>query len=293
MKKILFIYNPLSGLQNTSQKIDYVIDRFQENNILIQFYRISNTNQDMLVNILGDNNFSYIIIVGGDGTLNSIINLMFKNNINLPVGIIPTGTCNDFASSLNLPSTFDKCIDIIINGQQLEVDVGLINQERYFLSTCAGGILTDVAFKTDNKLKKNFGPLAYYLQALSQMADIRPFNLKIQTDTQTIEEEILLFLISNGTQAGGFSNLMTEADISDGIMDIVLIKNCHPLDLANLAFSVMSSNSLKNKNVLSLKTKNCTIEGNNNILLTFDGEEGCCLPLNIEFINKALKVFIG
>ena len=125
------------------------------------------------------------------------------------------------------------------------------------------------------------------------MADIKPFTLKLQTDTELLEEEIFLFLITNGTQAGGFSNLITEANISDGMMDIILIKNCHPIDLANLAFSVLSSNSLKCKNIINLRTKNCTIEGSNNLLLTFDGEEGSSLPLSINFINKALKVFVG
>ena len=102
----------------------------------------------------------------------------------------------------------------------------------------------------------------------------------------------LLFCILNGTHGGGFSNLLKDADISDGLMDIIIIKNCYHIDLANLFFRVLSQESLNNKNALRIKAKECFIEGPNDVYLSIDGEKGPSLPVQAKFLHKTLKVFV-
>lgn len=292
MKKVIFIYNPLSGHRSVPKKLDYIIERFMEKDLLLQPYRIFNDEHDNLPDVLKKGEYSYAIISGGDGTINLIVNTMLKNNITLPVGIIPSGTCNDFARSLNIPSDMKRCLDIILAGKTADIDLGLINEEKYFLNTCAGGIFVDVSFNTSSELKRNIGPLAYYIKALSEVTNIKPVRLKINTDWETIEQEFLLFLIVNGKHAGGFSNVIEKADISDGLMDILLIKNCSHMDLPGLLFKVLSNDFLNDKNVLWLRTKKCLIEGSIDVALSIDGEKGDGLPIGVRFINKALKVFV-
>lgn len=292
MERAILIYNPKSGHRSVPNKLDYIIKRFMDNNVLIQPYRIDNDDPAKLLSVLRQGDFSYVVISGGDGTVNSVINTILKNSIELPVGIIPSGTCNDFARSLNIPSDLRRCLDIILSGNTAEIDAGLINEERYFLNTCAGGIFVDVSFSTSSELKRNFGPLAYYIKALGEVTSIKPFKLKVKTDTQTIEQEFLLFLILNGKHAAGFSNVIQEADISDGLMDVLLIKNCLNIDLAGLLFKVLSNEFLQDKNVVWLRTKECDIEGSKDVALSIDGEKGKGLPIRVKFINKALKVFV-
>ncbi|MDP2930153.1 MAG: lipid kinase, partial [bacterium] len=167
-----------------------------------------------------------------------------------------------------------------------------INEDKYFLSTCAGGIFVDASYRTHSELKKNFGPFAYYLKALTELKSIKPFKLKIKTDTDNIDEKVLLFVILNGKHAAGFPNFSNDADFSDGMMDIVMIKNCLHIDLAGLFLKVLSNSSLKDKNVTTLKTSSCVIEGSSDIALSVDGEKGPNLPINVRFINKALNVFV-
>ena len=248
--------------------------------------------EDHISALMTEGGFSYVISSGGDGTLNFVSNIMLKNDVDIPLGIIPTGTCNDFASILNLPSDIKECVDIILGGKTIEVDVGLVNEEIYFLSSCAGGIFVDVSFNTNNELKKSFGAFAYYLKAIGEMANIRPFRISIQTDKEVLEEDILLFFILNGKQAGGFANIVDSADYTDGLMDIVLVKDCSHIDLAGIFFSVLSNSGINNKNVIIITTNSCTINGPQDIVLSIDGEKGPCLPVNIRFINKALKVFM-
>ncbi|MDD2400981.1 MAG: YegS/Rv2252/BmrU family lipid kinase [Clostridia bacterium] len=291
MKKAIFIYNPFSGNRSNINNLDFVLEYALKHDTYLIPYRIEGLNA-RLYEILENNEFDFAIISGGDGTLNSIANILLQNKFNLPIGIIPSGTCNDFALSLGIPGNIEKSLDIIFSGNIMEVDVGLINDDKYFLNSCAGGLFVDVSFNTNSELKKNFGPLAYYLKALSEVTHMKSFNLKLNTDTGVIEEDALLFFILNGTYGGGFANLINDADISDGLMDIILIKKCAHIDLANLFFNVLTQESVNNKYALRLKTKQCEIEGYNNVQLSVDGEKGPMLPVKIRFLHRALSVFV-
>ncbi|NSW90640.1 MAG: YegS/Rv2252/BmrU family lipid kinase [Firmicutes bacterium] len=292
MEKAILVYNPLSGQRSVPYKIDHIIGRFMDNDILIQPFRTYNIEEDKLLDILNNGNYSRVIISGGDGTINTVVNIMLKNNINLPIGIIPSGTCNDFARCLRIPSNLDKCLDIVLSGKTIKIDVGIVNGEKYFLNTCAGGILVDVSFSTSGELKKNIGPLAYYLRALGEMANIRPFNLKLTANGQNIDVDALMFIILNGRHAAGFNNIAGTADLTDGLMDIIIIKNCWHIDVAGILLKVLANDLLSHKSIISLKAKFCVIEGDSNVALTLDGEKGPGLPISVEFINKHLSVFV-
>lgn len=282
----------MSGGQHIVNKMGYIINRFQENDILLQPYKFPGKGSEKLLSILKENSYDFVAAAGGDGTLNYIVNLLLKNDMKMPLGIIPSGTCNDFAGSLGVYPPLHNCLDTILKGRTAEVDVGLINNKDYFLSTCAGGVFVGVSFNTHSELKKNFGPFAYYLKGLTEVANIKPFRLEVETEKENINEDVLLFLILNGRHGGGFPNLIREADVTDGIMDIVLIKSGSHIDLAGLFFKVLANDSLNDKNVTILRARSCLIKGNADIDVSVDGEKGPSLPLKVEFINKALKVFV-
>lgn len=245
-----------------------------------------------LVELLKSGQYDFIMASGGDGTVNYVGNMIIKEKLHVPMGIIPSGTCNDFASMLNIPNKLEDCLDIILEGKTKKVDAGLVNDEKYFFSSFAGGAFVDVSFSTHNELKKTFGPFAYYLKALGEVRSLKSFRMKFETDDEIIEEEILLFFILNGVQAGGFNNLIKDADYSDGLMDVVIIKNCNPIDVASIFFKVVGKGIPDdNKNVIKLKTKRCLIESYDDIAVAIDGEEGCCLPANIEFVQRGIEVF--
>jgi YegS/Rv2252/BmrU family lipid kinase len=292
MKRILFVYNPLSGLRNLPRKLDTIIRRFWENDILVQPFRICGDEQDKLLSVIENGDFIYVVVSGGDGTVSLVINTLLKNGIKLPVGLIPSGTCNDFAGSLGIPAEVRKCLDIILAGNTAEVDVGLINEERFFLNTCAGGNLVDASFNTSSELKRNIGPLAYYLKAVSELTNIKPVRLRIVTDDETVEQDSLFFLIINGRHAGGFSNLLQDADIADGLMDVLLLKNCPHIELPSLVIKVLSNDFIYDRNVVWLRTGACRIEGSGDIPVSLDGERGGGLPINVRFLKRALKVFV-
>ena len=292
MKNAAFIYNPSSGDQSIAQKLDFIIEKFQHRGVLLHPCRLRDINEERILEILGQCKYDFIVISGGDGTLNSIINTLLKNNISIPLGIIPSGTCNDLARCLNIPNDLKQCLDIILGDNLIDVDVCQAGNDKYFLSTCAGGLFVDASFDTHNELKKNFGPFAYYLKAISEIANLKSFHLKITTEKDVIEDDVFLFLISNGKHAAGFQNIIMDADFSDGLMDIVLIKNCSHVDLAGLFFKVLSNESLTDKNVIKIRANHCLIESNNNIILSLDGEKWEPLPQEIRVCHQGLQVFV-
>ena len=292
MEKTLFIYNPLSGSRNVAGKLDYIIGRFMDENILTIPFRLGSNGHDKLSEALCQGSYTSVVVSGGDGTVNTVANAILRSGLKLPMGIIPSGTCNDFARSLNIPSDIKRCLDIILAGKTTEIDAGLLNEQTYFLNTCAGGNFVDVSYNTSSELKRNIGPLAYYMKALGEMTNLKPVMLKITTDNEIIEQEFFFFLILNGRHAAGFRNVIQEADLSDGYMDILLLNSCPPMELAGLFFKVLGNEFLNDRNVIWLRTKSCTIEGTGDFSISVDGEKWNTLPVTINFINKILKVFV-
>lgn len=292
MKKVLFIYNCMSGQRAIPMKLDLIIQNFQKHGFMVLPYRVDGQLPHTIAEIAKQEKPDCIAVSGGDGTVSGIVDILLKNNIDIPVGIIPSGTSNDMARNLDIPFDYAKCVDIIAQDKTTQVDVGLINEKTHFINTCAGGIFVDVSFNTSNELKKSIGPLAYYIKALTEVKNIKPVNLKIKTDNQIFEDQFFLFIIVNGRHAGGFNNILDKADISDGCMDIILLKNCSYIDLPALFFKVLANDFINDKHVLWLRTKECTIECNEQIPLTVDGEEGEGLPVHVRFLNRRIKMFV-
>lgn len=291
MKRALFVYNPVSGGHKVPHELDYILASFQRNGILVQPYRLVDASNDYLVSALKSSIYDFVIASGGDGTINFVASILLDNQIKMPIGIIPSGTCNDFAKCLGINS-LKESINIILEGKKLDCDVGYINNCHYFLSTFAGGNFVDVSFSTNSELKKNFGPLAYYLKGLSEVANIKSFDLKVTADEQIIEGTFILFLIVNGKQAAGIPNLLNDADFTDGYMDIILVKKCSNISLASIFFKVLSKEAVNDKNVIILKAKKCELISDSPIALTVDGEKSELFPASIEFKHRLLEVFV-
>lgn len=292
MKNALLVYNPKSGNRNVPKKLDYIIGRFLENDTVVVPYRFEGNSIDRLTKILNDERYSYVVVSGGDGTVNLIASELLKAGLDIPIGIIPAGTCNDFARSLNIPLDLNKALNIILEGNVAQIDAGLINNEKYCLNTCAGGNFVDASYSTSNEFKKNFGPLAYYLKGLGEVTNLKPIRLKLTTDDELIDDDFYLFLILNGKHAAGFSNLSNNADLSDGFMDILLLKSCPHIELAGLIFKVLNNEFYNDKNVMWVRTAKCTIEGSNSFSLSIDGEKWKTLPITIQYLKQVLKVFV-
>ena len=152
MRKAKLIYNPNSGEKSIVNSLDFIISIYQKNNITLIPYRIDKNECIDKAFLDIDDTYEHLIIAGGDGTIDIIINAMKNLNINLPVGILPVGTANDFAHSLGLEFDIKKAVDNIINSNPRNFDIGKIN-DKYFINVASAGMFTDVSQKINPDFK--------------------------------------------------------------------------------------------------------------------------------------------
>ena len=286
--KVKFIYNPYSGENLILSKLDKVISLHQEAGYTIVPYRITaGEDVGVALNDIKDGNYKYILIAGGDGTVDSVVNAMAKSGISLPIGILPVGTANDFSKFLGMPSDVEEACKQILSSEVKSVDLGSIN-DKYFVNVASTGLFTDVSQKTDVNLKNTIGKLAYYLKGLEELPNFRKLHVNILSKEVEFDGEMYLLLVFNGATAGNF-NLATRADACDGLLDI-MFKAVQIYELLPLFIKVLKGEHLDSNKVLYFKTDYLKVECHEDIVTDIDGEKGPDFPLEIKCIKGGLKI---
>ena len=294
MKKIKLIYNSGAGQSKFKYFLDTTIEKFMQNGIEVSVFRASKkTNLYEYLKDVDNEDCYAIVVAGGDGTINRVVNVIMKNNIKTPLGIIPAGTSNDFARHIKMPSNFSDCIDKILAGNVQQVDVGLAN-DKYFVNVCSAGLFTNASQKADKNLKNAVGKLSYFITAAEQLMKFRPFLVKIETEKEVITEKINLFLIFNGSSVGGIDKFTTDSSIQDGLFDIIILKNWKFYQVPSIVLNILSGKQQEDPNIIYLKEKWIKI---NKIKgkcddPDVDGDEGPKFPLEVKCIEKALNMFL-
>ena len=287
--KVKFIYNPYSGENVILSKLDKVISIHQEAVYTIVPYRITaGEDVGVALNDIKDGNYKYILIAGGDGTVDSVVNAMAKSGISLPIGILPVGTANDFSKFLGMPSDVEEACKQILSSEVKSVDLGSIN-DKYFVNVASTGLFTDVSQKTDVNLKNTIGKLAYYLKGLEELPNFRKLHVNILSKEVEFDGEMYLLLVFNGATAGNF-NLATRADACDGLLDIIMFKAVQIYELLPLFIKVLKGEHLDSNKVLYFKTDYLKVECHEDIVTDIDGEKGPDFPLEIKCIKGGLKI---
>ena len=288
MKKVRFIYNPYSGENNIINELDNVIKLHQEVGMTIVPYRIQKGKDLAEALDIIDETYSYILIAGGDGTVDSLVNAMKHRNIDIPIGILPVGTANDFGKFINMPSDVQEACKQILDSKPVAVDVGKINDD-YFINVASTGLFTDISQKIDSNLKNTIGKLAYYLKGIEELPNFRKLKVKLSSKECDYEGEMYLLLVFNGKTAGNL-NLATEAEITDGKLDVIMFKAIQIIELLPLFIKLLKGEHLDSDKVVYFKTDDVYIESPEDIVTDIDGERGPDFPLRIQCIKGGIKL---
>lgn len=289
MKRVKFIYNPYSGENAIIGRIDDVINIHQKAGYTIEPFRIDRDSdiKDAFENM--DDTYKYILIAGGDGTIDSVINKMKQNNVDLPVAFLPVGTANDFAKYLGIPSDVEEACNQIINSKIKRFDLGKINN-KYFVNVASTGVFTDISQKTDNSLKNTMGKLAYYVKALEEVTNLKCIQVKIESPVVNFEGKIYTLLVFNGQTAGNikFADL-SEAD--DGLLDVIVLKKEIITSALNNLFIKIKKGQLSDMDgVLYFKCSQLRVECDDDVVTDIDGEKGPDFPLEISCERRGIKI---
>lgn len=293
-KKVKLIYNPAAGDKSFNSYLDKFLKYFQAAGFKVDIYRSMEAGDFKYGLEDLDQSYEALIVAGGDGSASEMVDLMQKRKIDLPLGIIPAGTANDFASFLGMTQDIEQSIKRILNWKIKEIDIGKVNN-RHFLNICVGGIISQIAHGTETEMKNRLGKAAYYLQGLKEIPNIKSMNLKIETSKQVIEGDFLGFFIFNSKDAGGFKNIAKLASIDDGLFDLLAVKTGNILKLSSAAADLFNGKEIKNKNLVYLQDDyfKITMKTNQEQHCDLDGDKGPAFPLEIKLIPGAQKVFTG
>jgi len=289
MNKVKFIYNPYSGENSIITDIDKVIMVHQKYGYNVVPYRISLEYDLSMAFEDIDESYTYILVAGGDGTVDNVVNHMKKFNIDIPIAILPVGTANDFAKFIGMPQDVELACEQILTSKVRNVDIGKIN-EKYFINVASTGLFTDVSQKTDVNLKNTIGKLAYYVKGIEQIPSFRKLKIKVASEEMVYDGDMYLMLVFNGQTAGNFK-LAYKSQIEDGLLDVIIIKAGMIKDIIGLFIKMLKGEHLEDVNgLLYFKSDRIEIECHEDIVTDIDGERGPDFPLTIECEKGGLQI---
>ncbi len=295
MKKIRVIYNPSSGRQIIQRRIDNICKILMDEGYIIGKYATKKRLDAVRETVrCCKDDWDIIIACGGDGTINEIATGIMLGGRKIPVAILPTGTINDFANFMDLPTNTKEFCDMIINENTENVDLGKYN-DNYFVNVAAGGLLTNVAHQAPTELKNVLGRVAYYIEGLREIPKqkLNPITVKFESKEYINQEDILLFLISNSSSIGGFKKLAPTAEVQDGYLDCIIIKKSEIQDVITIFLNILRGEHIKHPNVEYFKTKKIKIDTLEKVHIDIDGEYAGSLPGVFEVVPNSFKVFVN
>ncbi|GAB4249349.1 MAG: diacylglycerol kinase family lipid kinase [Ekhidna sp.] len=289
-KKIFVIWNPFAGgkAMKICKKLSETLDERQID------YQVFDTNESKsatkTIEEFLDTSFTDLIIIGGDGTINESVNGL---KYDIPVSILPAGTGDDFIKNVWIGKTLDEQIETAVHGEVKRIDLGQCNDRKFVNGVGIGfdgQIVEDMASKRVPLLT---GHAAYYYHVLRILGGYRERLFDYQIDGQSLQKELILLTIGNGTTFGGGFKLMPEAKIDDGLLEICEIGKVSGLRrFLNInKLSGGTHGSLKEINFY--KAKSVKVEANDLLFAHIDGERMGQPPFEIEVLPAALSIRVA
>lgn len=295
--RILLIYNPMAGKGLFLSRLPEVIDVFTKAGFSVEAYPTQAPGDAVkkICSLSGD--YNMVVPAGGDGTLDEVVTgLVRSGRENIPIGYIPVGSTNDYASSLGLSGNILEDVGEIIAGEPYGVDVGILNEDHVFVYVAAFGAFTEVAYETDQGRKNTLGHVAYLLEGAKRLGDLKSYMMRVTVDGRTFQQDYIYGMITNSTSVGGMKNLTGKpADIllDDGLFEVTLIHTPrNVIELQEIIGTLMMP-SRESELVDTFTTSSIRLQSMKDIPWTLDGEYGgTYTEVSITNRKKAVKIML-
>ncbi len=292
MKRARIIYNPTSGRELFKRHLPEVLEALE-----IAGYESSchaTTGEGDAIEAAKKavvNGYDIIVAAGGDGTLNEVVAGVSQFDNRPKIGLIPMGTTNDFARAVHIPRDIQKAVDIIIKGDSIPVDVGLVN-DRYFINIAGGGRITELTYEVPSRLKTMLGQLAYYLKGIEMLPSINATKVRIEYDGEVFEDEAMMFLVGLTNSVGGFEKLAPNSSINDGKFSLLILKKVNIAEFIRLATLAIRGEHLSDPHVIHKKASHIKVTSEDKVLLNLDGEYGGEIPATFQNLYRHIEMFV-
>ena len=272
MKKLLFVMNPYAGMRKGAKALADIIAIFNRADYEVITYMTAGPGDGIQIVAKQASQVDLVVCAGGDGTFNETVNGLLASGCDTPVGYIPCGSTNDFASSLQLQTNPVKAAQAIVDGDVTRYDIGKFG-DRYFSYVASFGAFTKTSYNTPQSVKNALGHTAYLLSCVQELSQIRKEHLLIETSDQVIEDDFIFGAISNSTSVGGILTLdPKQVDMRDGKFELLLVRA--PRDLLELSDCIRALQTQKYNcaMITFLSTSSLTVYANPEMDWSLDGE---------------------
>ena len=210
-----------------------------------------------------------VAAVGGDGTVNEVVNGL--DGYDVPLGIIPLGTANDFARQVGIPADADHAMDVILQRKPRRLDTASLNGRR-FLNVSTGGVGAEATAETPSEVKESLGPVAYAIAGVRKLADFRARKARFIGDDFAYEGEFLMFAVGLTQATGGGTLVTPRASAVDGLLDLCIVEGMSRGDFARLTLRVKRGEHVGQPGVRYVQLASLSIESAESISVNVDGE---------------------
>lgn len=292
MKKMLFIVNPKSGREQIRSKLLEVLDLFSAAGYEIQIHITQRQKDAAEAAARWGQEKDLVVCSGGDGTLNEVISGMMELPRAPLLGYIPSGSTNDYASSLEIPKQTMDAARNVLEGQPFPIDVGKFCKDRYFVYIAAFGAFTEISYQTSQDKKNLLGHQAYMLEGVKGLGALKSHRMKVEWDGNVLDEEFIFGMVTNTISVGGFKGLVTQSvALNDGEFEVLLIRNPRtPRDLSNI-ISYMFLKEEPNDYVFKFRAGHIRITSEEPVDWVLDGEfGGSRLEVEVENLKERIQI---
>ena len=232
MKKLLFVFNPKSGMGLIKNHLLDIVDIMVKAGYNPTVYP-TQARGDATRKVREEGaEYDRIVCSGGDGTLDEVVTGMREANLETPLGYIPAGSTNDFARTLGIGNDMIKAAEIAVGEHIFPCDVGRFEDDT-FIYIAGFGIFTEISYDTPQSLKNMFGHAAYILSAAKSLTSIPNYLMQVEANGEVIQDRFIYGMVTNSISVAGFKGLTGKnVELDDGYFEVTLIKHkTNPIEL--------------------------------------------------------------
>jgi len=229
-----------------------------------------------------------VLAVGGDGTLNEVLNGVLGTDA--PLGVLPLGTANDFARQIGVPDDPRAALALLVEQEPRPIDVGLLN-DRAFLNVSSAGIGAETTAETSAGIKGVLGPLAYALTGVKKLAsEYEGRHARFTGPDFSREVEYLLFAVGNARATGAGVTIAPLAEFDDGLLDLCIVEPVARAAFAGLLLELRRGDHLERDGVHYVQTPWVRVESEAPVAVNVDGEALSLTTLEYRVAHRAVRV---
>jgi len=230
-----------------------------------------------------------VIVVGGDGTLNAAADGLAETG--LPLGLIPTGTANDLARTLGVPTDLAAACEVIANGQLRTIDLGCVNGKHYF-NVASLGLTVRITQQLTKEVKSRWGVFAYLLTAMRVVICSRPFHATIRFEEDVLRVKTAQIAVGNGRHYGGGMTVADDAVIDDGLLDLYSLEIRHWWQIIPLLPAMRRGDLAASPHVRTLRGREFEVVTRSHRRVNTDGELTTKTPAQFRIVPGAVRVYV-